>query len=158
MWHSKQDASGGHAGQRKVKQRVDKPDDKRGDKRSDSRIDVTVEPDPGFLNDPGIQYPVVIDPAVTVWTSFDTFTQASIANTDQSGMPELRIGTFDGGATKARSYLHFDVSAFRGTRILSSRLWLYEFWSYSCSARDWEVWDTALVGTGTRWSNQPNPF
>src|SRR6185369_1645688 len=75
-----------------------------------------------------------------------------------SGQPELRLGTYDGGTTKARSYLHFDVSRFRGTRVQSAKLWLYATHSYSCSARNWEVWDTALVGTGTRWSNQPNPY
>lgn len=50
------------------------------------------------------------------------------------------------------------MSAFRGARVLASRLWLYEFHSFSCSPRNWQVWSTPLVGTGTRWANQPQPW
>ncbi|HVK20012.1 MAG TPA: DNRLRE domain-containing protein [Actinokineospora sp.] len=140
--------SGGHAKLRKVGKAV-----QRG-AFTDVLIDVAAD----FLGAADTQYPVTVDPAVTVWTNFDTFVQSSIANTDQSGSTELRIGTYDGGTTKARSYLHFDMTPFRGTHVLSSTLWLYENWSYSCSARNWEVWSTPLVGTGTRWSNMPAPW
>ncbi|MGW3961041.1 RICIN domain-containing protein [Amycolatopsis sp. NPDC005003] len=152
MWDAKVDPrSGDPAG----KVRVGKT---TAPKAKAAGVDVTVTPDSSYFGDPARAYPVTVDPGVTIWTSFDTFTQSSIANTDQSGQPELRLGTFDGGTTKARSYLHFDVSRFRGTRVQSAKLWLYATHSYSCSARNWEIWDTALVGTGTRWSNQPNPY
>lgn len=121
-------------------------------------LNVTLAPEAGYFADPARAYPVTVDPGLTVWTNFDTFTQSNILNTDQSGQPDLRIGTFDGGATKARSYLHFDASRFRDTRIDAATLQLYATHSYSCSARNWEVWDTDLVGTGTRWANQPPPF
>lgn len=121
-------------------------------------VAATVTADAAFLADPARQYPVTIDPGITIWTNFDTFTQSNIANTDQSGQTELRLGTYDGGTTKARSYLHFDVSRFRGNKVLQSNLNLYAIHSSGCQPRNWEVWDTALVGTGTRWSNQPNPY
>ncbi|HET9143025.1 MAG TPA: DNRLRE domain-containing protein, partial [Actinophytocola sp.] len=160
MWDSRTDrASGGPARKVKVAQRTqtknkgnNAPAGTPGD-----QVDVTLEPETSFLDDSATQYPVIVDPGVTVWTNFDTFTQSG-TTTDQSGSPELRIGTWNGGANVARSYLHFDMSAFRGTRILGSTLWLYATHSYSCNARWWEVWSTPLVGTGTRWSNQPAPW
>ncbi|WP_409490264.1 RICIN domain-containing protein [Amycolatopsis sp. cmx-11-12] len=121
-------------------------------------LGLNVTPDAGYFADPARAYPVIVDPGVSVWTNFDTFTQSNIATIDQSGATELRIGTYDGGATKARSYLHFDVSRFRGTQIDSATLSLWGNHSYSCSPRNWEIWDTALVGTGTRWANQPAPL
>lgn len=151
MWDTEVDSrSGDHAKRRKVGKQVRA--------KAAGAAEIQLDADAAFLRDPGTKYPVTIDPAVTVWANFDTFTQSNILNTDQSGMGELRLGTYDGGATKARSYLHFDMSAFRGTRVLSSTLWLYAVHSYSCSARNWEVWSTPLVGTGTRWANQPAPW
>lgn len=155
MWDARWDEkAGGPAKRVKVKQRKDvKPK-----VAAQERVDVTVEPADGYLDDPNVKYPVIVDPGVSVYTNFDTFTQSNIANTDQSGMGELRLGTYDGGATKARSYMHFDMSPFRGTRVLNSTLWMYATHSWSCNARNWEVWSTPLVGTGTRWSNQPAPW
>ncbi|MFL6145144.1 MAG: RICIN domain-containing protein [Labedaea sp.] len=158
MWDARVDEkSGNPVKPAKVKQRKDKKQ-RRAGKGGEEVTEVTVEPADGYLDDPGVRYPVTIDPSVGVYTYFDTFTESDILNTDQSGMGELRVGSYNGGSVKARSYLHFDMSAFRGARIFSSKLWLYETWSYSCSARNWEVWSTPLVGTGTRWVNQPAPW
>lgn len=121
-------------------------------------LGLNVTPDAAYFADPARAYPVIVDPGVSLWTNFDTFTQSNIATTDQSAATELRIGTYDGGATKARSYLHFDVAQFRGTQIESATLSLWANHSYSCSPRNWEIWDTEPVDTGTRWANQPPPF
>ncbi|WP_125786527.1 RICIN domain-containing protein [Amycolatopsis sp. WAC 01375] len=120
-------------------------------------LGLNVTPDAGYFADPARSYPVIVDPGVSVWTNFDTFTQSNIATTDQSGATELRIGTYDGGATKARSYLHFDVARFRGAAIESATLSLWGNHSYSCSPRNWEIWDSLPADTGTRWANQPPP-
>lgn len=121
-------------------------------------LDLVLTPDPGFFTDPATRFPVTIDPAVSVaYNTFDTFTQSGFT-TDQSTSTELRLGTYNGGTSKARTYIHFPVGQFIGKRVLDAKLWLYATHSYSCSARNWEVWDTALVGTGTRWTNQPAPY
>lgn len=160
MWDARVDGQTGLlAKPAKVKQRKDaKPKVKTAQGKDRETVDITVEPADGYLDDPNVKYPVTIDPGATIWANFDTFTQSNITNSDQSGMGELRLGTYDGGTTKARSYLHFDMSQFRGTTILESKLWLYATHSWSCGARNWQIWSTPLVGTGTRWSNQPAPW
>ena len=37
-------------------------------------------------------------------------------------------------------------------------MWLYQFHANLCAQTGWEVWSTPLVGTGTRWANQPAPW
>lgn len=121
-------------------------------------LDIALQPDLGFLTDPATVYPVTVDPSVSVvYNSFDTFTQSGTTS-DQSTATQLSMGTYNAGTTKARTYLHFPVGQFIGKRIIGANLWMYATHSYSCSARNWEVWDTALVGTGTRWTNQPPPY
>lgn len=120
---------------------------------------VQLVPDLGWLLAPGRAFPVTVDPtyaAVTNTSTFDTFTQSNIANTDQSGGTELKTGTFDGGATKARTYLSFNVAPFAGKAIQSATLSMYETYSYSCTPATVNVNGlTANVSTATRWLNQP---
>ncbi|MFE2108123.1 ricin-type beta-trefoil lectin domain protein [Kitasatospora sp. NPDC059463] len=110
--------------------------------------------DPAFLADPGTRYPVTIDPVVDVGTNFDTFVQTDFG-TDQSSSTELKVGTYNGGAVKARSFLHFPGGGFNGKQILNAKLYLANFHSYSCSPRKWEVWAAQYASTGSRWGNQP---
>ncbi|MFC5054308.1 RHS repeat-associated core domain-containing protein [Saccharothrix xinjiangensis] len=124
---------------------------------ADGEARLGLEPAPGFFADPSVRYPVTIDPAVSLDTSFDTFTRSDITSVDQSARTELRIGSPDAGVTKARSYLNFDVARFQGKRIIDAKLSLYAIHSAGCTERNWEVWDSPPVSTSTRWSNQPNP-
>ncbi|MFF2660042.1 ricin-type beta-trefoil lectin domain protein [Kitasatospora sp. NPDC058032] len=110
--------------------------------------------DPAFLTDPGTSFPVTIDPVVDVGTNFDTFVQTDY-NTDQSSATELKVGTYNGGAVKARSFLHFPGGGFNGKQIINAKLYLANFHSFSCSPRKWEVWAAQYASTGSRWSNQP---
>jgi RHS repeat-associated protein len=116
--------------------------------------DLKLTADEAFLKAKDTQYPVVVDPVVDLGPTYDKYVQTG-TTADTGGAAELRLGTFDGGATVARSYFNFDMSQFRGRRIHSARLNLYEWHAWSCSARDWEIWDTGLVGSGTNWNSQP---
>ncbi|MFK0195862.1 DNRLRE domain-containing protein [Kitasatospora sp. NPDC090308] len=111
-------------------------------------------PDAAFLADTRTQFPVTVDPAVDFGTSFDTFVQKGISS-DQSSATELKLGTYDGGTTVARSFLHFPVSGLKGRQILGAKLNLYNFHSWSCSAADWQVVATNPASTDTRWTAQP---
>ncbi|WP_285751025.1 RICIN domain-containing protein [Lentzea sp. NBRC 105346] len=110
--------------------------------------------DENLLQAKDTQYPVVIDPAVDIGPQYDKYVQTGTVR-DTGGDTDLRLGTFDGGATIARSYFNFDVSQLKGRRIHSARLYLYEWHSWSCDARGWELWDTGLINSGTNWGNQP---
>jgi hypothetical protein len=118
---------------------------------------LVVSPDPTWLADPARVYPVVIDPSVNKTTTGDTFVQSNIANTPQGSSTELRAGTYD-GSTKARSLLAFSMSGLAGTQILSATLKLYEFWSWSCSARQVNVYrvTSSWSESSTVWGTQPS--
>ncbi len=120
-----------------------------------ARVSLDVTPDPVFLQDLQVQFPVVVDPEVRFSTTFDTYVQSNIVNTDQSGQPDLRLGTYDGGATKARSFLHFEAGQVAGSQVLSSSLDLYAFHSFSCDRRNWRVWYSGAASTASRWASQP---
>lgn len=115
---------------------------------------VRLVPDEGFLTDPGTVFPVVVDPSVNIKVGFDTYVQSG--NTyDSSTATEIRLGTYDGGATVARSFLQFNTAAIAGKVVSAARLDLYAFHSWSCSARNWQVWHTNSVSSATRWTSQP---
>ncbi|MFK4191364.1 DNRLRE domain-containing protein [Streptomyces sp. NPDC033754] len=117
-------------------------------------VDLTLTPDAAFLADPATKFPVTVDPAVNIGASFDTFVQQGYA-TDQSAATELKLGN-NGSGQVARSFLAFPMSKITGKVIKSASLNLYNFHSWSCSARSWEVWDTSSASTGSRWTAQPN--
>ncbi|MGY1843128.1 DNRLRE domain-containing protein [Modestobacter sp. SYSU DS0875] len=117
-------------------------------------VELDLAPEEEFLQDAATEYPVVVDPEQNYTGWFDTWVQHGYS-TDQSGSPELRIGTFDGGATVARSFINLDMGGMKGKLIQHATLSLYNWHSWSCSARNWEVWSTDQAGTGTRINTQP---
>ncbi len=70
---------------------------------------LVLTPDAGFLNDPKTVYPVTIDPSQSAGANFDAFVQNTYSS-DQSAATELKLGSYDGGTTRAKSYLRFDGS------------------------------------------------
>jgi YD repeat-containing protein len=145
-------------------------DPRSGEPTSPSKVRVTVSqanpgtavlsvtPDPGWLADPARVFPVTVDPtyaAVQVFASFDTWV-ATNYSTDQSTSTELKAGTYDGGTTKARSFLTFPIAGkFAGVDVAAASLSLYETHSFSCTAKPLEVWWAAGASTATRWGSQP---
>ena len=121
---------------------------------AEDTVEVALTPDASFLADPDTVYPVVVDPEVQFASVFDTFVQTGI-NSDQSGATELRIGTYNGGQTVARSFLNFDLGMLAGKQILNAQLYLYNFYSATCSPNAWNVFPTNPANTGTRINNQP---
>ncbi|MGW0435028.1 DNRLRE domain-containing protein [Micromonospora sp. NPDC003197] len=121
-----------------------------------AKTTLVLTPDQGFLTDLATTYPVTIDPSQTIGVNFDAFVQSSYSS-DQSASTELKLGTYDGGTTKARSFLRFDnVNGWLWDKhVQSATLSLWEFHSYSCTAKSWEAWRVGAVSTATRWSAQP---
>lgn len=119
---------------------------------------LSVTPDAGWLADPGRVFPVTIDPTYAtkaVAPSFDTWVATNYPNNDKSSDPELKVGTYDGGVTKARSFITFPIGPYRGYDIVSANLSLFESWSFSCTARSVSAWWASPADTSTRWGNQP---
>ncbi|MGF1663064.1 MAG: DNRLRE domain-containing protein [Kineosporiaceae bacterium] len=124
--------------------------------RDDGSPGVRVVPDPGWVAE--AVFPITVDPSYasgSVGPSSDTFVQSGIS-TPQGSSTELKIGTFDGGSTVARSFLSFPNSGVSGKSIQSATLTLWATHSYSCSARNWTSSAAGLASESTtNWSNQP---
>ncbi|MFF3646953.1 DNRLRE domain-containing protein [Streptomyces sp. NPDC002564] len=148
--------------------------DKRSGERSNSTpvdmklsqdgdtVELTLTPDSRFLADPDTQYPVTIDPATDgLSTLFDTFVQQG-DTTDQSASTDLKLGWPGDWADVAkkqkrvaRSYMTWDTSIFADALVDKAELSLYNYHSWSCEERGWEVWAAGAADTKTRWTSQP---
>ncbi|WP_167402566.1 DNRLRE domain-containing protein [Micromonospora viridifaciens] len=129
--------------------------DKKVSAAKAGRLAMTLTPDERWLTDSKTVFPVTIDPAVTLKPGFDAFVQSDYTS-DQSAATELKLGTFDGGKTKARSFLRFDgLDWLKGKHVQAATLYLWNFHSWSCTGARWETWQTLHAGTATRWTNQP---
>ncbi|MFB8128593.1 DNRLRE domain-containing protein [Streptomyces mirabilis] len=117
-------------------------------------ITITLTPDAEFLADEKTQFPVTIDPSINVGSSFDTFVEEGYT-TDESAATELKIGN-NGSGQKARSFLSFPMKNITGKQITAAKLNLYEFLSWSCTAKGWDVYSTGAASTSTRWTGQPS--
>ncbi|WP_434597657.1 DNRLRE domain-containing protein [Streptomyces sp. A5-4] len=109
-----------------------------------------------FDQDP--TYPVTVDPTTTLAVTTDTWVATNYTDSQVSS-DELKTGTYDAGATKARSYLKFDVAAFKGKRITDTNLGLYSYYSSTCQTtgsgtqvrRITGSWDSSTI----TWGAQP---
>ncbi|MER7456515.1 LamG-like jellyroll fold domain-containing protein [Micromonospora sp. NPDC126480] len=119
------------------------------------RTVMELTPDANFLARPDLTFPVTIDPPTSLSPSFDAFVQNSYSS-DQSGSADLKLGySNDGGTFYARSYLRFNTTGFAGSRIITAKLRLWNYHSWSCTAASWEAWRTDYVDSSVRWTNQP---
>lgn len=118
--------------------------------------DLIITPDAQLLADPNTEWPVVIDPSPSPFgPTLDLFVESDYTS-DQSGSTELRLGTFDGGSTKARSLMRFNSQQYLwGKHVQSASLKLWNFHSWSCTSKDWQVWSVGYFYTAARWTNQP---
>ncbi|MFG2261183.1 DNRLRE domain-containing protein [Streptomyces mirabilis] len=146
MWDAQTDKnSGEHTHQAKVGVKVAQDGD---------TITITLTPDAEFLADEKTQFPVIIDPSINVGSSFDTFVEQGYT-TDESAATELKIGN-NGSSQVARSFLSFPMKNITGKQITAAKLNLYEFHSWSCTAKGWDVYSTGAASTSTRWTSQPS--
>ncbi len=115
-----------------------------------------LKPDMGFLNDPALTYPVIIDPSTSLTATADTWV-ASEYTSSQWTSTMLKVGTYDGGANRSRSLLSFNTSSLTGKHIISANLNLWEFHSWSCSATTMNVYRlTSAFNSSTVYTNQPS--
>lgn len=121
-----------------------------------NEVAIALTPQPDFLQADDTTYPVVIDPDVNFIRGFDTYVLSGFSNA-RSGETELDVGTYNGGANVARAFVHFPISPIVGKQVLDADLYLYNFHSWSCTPRTWEVWSTwgAQANASTVWGNQP---
>lgn len=118
---------------------------------------LVLRPDPAFLADPATVYPVTIDPAGTLGANLSNYVASDYPNQNYDGDSQLKVGTYNGGATVDRSFVHFDDSSIKGLQVTSATLNLYEVWSWSCNPAPMYVEGAGNMLPGTTWNHQP-PF
>ncbi|MGJ3560538.1 DNRLRE domain-containing protein [Streptomyces sp. INA 01156] len=121
---------------------------------------LVLTPDHSFLQDPDVRYPVTVDPTNTLLGPVtDTWVQDAAYPTSQRGSTELKAGTYN-GSERARSYLKFDTTRFRGKRVIDADLRLFSHWSSTCSTDNAGIqvrrvtsdWDPSAIS----WAKQPS--
>ncbi len=133
---------------------VDQPSGVRARAREGSLVSLSV--DENFLTGAGTTYPVTVDPSTTVYTG-DTWVQTPTYPSSQATSQELKVGTYNGGTDKARSFMNFGTTVWVGKDITSATLVMRNFYSGSCTGGDIRVnrittpWDSSTL----TWSNQP---
>jgi RHS repeat-associated protein len=120
---------------------------------------ITLTPEQGWLTDPARVFPITIDPtyaSANVTTTFDTYVSKQYPTATYPTSTELRVGTYNDGVDAARSFLSFPLASFGGKAIVSASLSLYEFHSWSCTAKPFYSYGTAgQPSSSSSWSNMP---
>ena len=124
---------------------------------------LTVVPDQRLLTDPGVSFPLHIDPDFsagrTGWTKvFSGKPGQSYWNGGPDGAL-AKAGRCDwpgcNGIGVARSFFRFDVRRAAGRNVIAAELNIFEEHAPSCGARVVDLSYTGDVGAGTTWNNQP---
>ncbi len=116
---------------------------------------VTLTPPASYFSDPDIQYPVTIDPTVTIADAGDTYIRSDFPSTKYQSATELQVGTYNGGTSVARSYLNFSTAGWENQDVTAASLKLWEFHSYSCTASKMLVFASGVESSSTDWDSHP---
>jgi large repetitive protein len=148
----------------------DQVDAKSGNRVSESPVAMTVTqkgsgkavltltPDQDWLASGDRKFPITIDPTYasgSMTTTSDTYVSSAYPTASYASSTELRVGTYNGGGDKYRSFLKFDFSSYKNLDVTSASLSLYEFHSYSCTAKPFYVYSSAATDSSTTWNTQP---
>ncbi|WP_157248887.1 DNRLRE domain-containing protein [Nonomuraea typhae] len=131
---------------------------------------LTFVPDPRFLRDPGVTYPVTLSAVASDWTQLpvgnDTFVNNSAYQDGyaNSGAYHLQAGKTNSGSVRWRTYIRFEEipedSPLRGGRVTNADLILWNIASNDCgervgsgitARRVTQRWDVSTL----TWNNQP---
>ena len=72
-----------------------------------------------FFDDPDLVYPVIVDPAVSLSSSLDTYVSSAYPSTDFQSSTDLLVGSPDAGVSKYRSFLNFSSAGWQDQDVIS---------------------------------------
>ncbi|MDR6974882.1 hypothetical protein J2X68_001560 [Streptomyces sp. 3330] len=125
---------------------------------------LSIVPDADLLTDPDTVYPVFVDPTIygktKNWTTaYKKYPSSSFydgANYN-SGTTEARVGFESTTWGLSRSFFRLGWStSIKGAHVSSASIRLRETYSWSCSARETQLWLTSGISSKTTWNNQPD--
>ncbi|MGC4814282.1 DNRLRE domain-containing protein [Micromonospora sp. DT228] len=117
----------------------------------------------GLLGRPDTLFPVFIDPTLnsgeTAWAT--VYAQNPNTNTwngtnFNSGTTVTRVGYEKDSPFRARSFWRMGFSSsLRGATVSTASFKIFNNYSYSCTARELQLWLTGAISSGTTWNKQP---
>ncbi|MEV4539349.1 hypothetical protein AB0J82_36810 [Asanoa sp. NPDC049518] len=117
--------------------------------------ELVLTPDLAWMTDSATVWPVTIDPAISsLGTTFDTYVREDFTG-DRSGQTDLQVGRAGATGPRARSFIGWDISTFTGGTVSAASVFLWNFYSQTCTPTEWQVWTTGTASTSTRWTSQP---
>ncbi|WP_308402522.1 DNRLRE domain-containing protein [Streptomyces sp. TBY4] len=128
-----------------------------------SALEIT--PDAGMLDAPKTQYPVYIDPwfsgGRTKWVRVDKrYPTTSFYNkdeTDSAGRKNImRVGYESDTGGLSRGLWSMSTGTLAGKTVVKSSFRIDLQWSWSCTKKPVELWNTGSINSGTTWNKQPN--
>ncbi|MEU1542052.1 DNRLRE domain-containing protein [Actinacidiphila glaucinigra] len=125
---------------------------------------LTIKPNRGLLTDEDTVFPVFIDPSFTGhtnnWTTaYEPYPSSSFWNGTNfnDGTDTARVGYESTTRGLSRSFFQLQLSSkLKGAAVSSGDFYAKETYSWSCSARNVEVWRTGSISSGTTWNKQPS--
>lgn len=125
---------------------------------------LTLTPDQELLTGEDTTYPLLLDPAVSgsrhSWTiAYKKYPNSSFfngANWD-NGTTTARVGYENETNGLGRSFFRMNAANLWSTNkvVTSSTFQIKNTWSWSCTNRPVEMWETGAISASTTWNNQP---
>ncbi|MGW2837775.1 FG-GAP-like repeat-containing protein [Streptomyces sp. NPDC001493] len=125
---------------------------------------LAITPDKALLTSAKTVFPVFIDPSLTGKTKNWTTTYKKYPTSSfydganyNTGTTEARVGYESTTGGLSRSYFRLAwTSSIKGATVTKADLRFYETYSWSCSAREMQVWRTGGISSSTTWNNPPS--
>ena len=116
-----------------------------------------LRPSMEFLASPGTQYPVTVDPDITLDPGADAYFTDAAPNAGFSSDYKLHVGS-NNGTNRYRSFVNFDTSEQAGLAVVNAKLRLYQYGAGSCDPKRMDVLmaTSDWAGTGRTWNTQPS--
>lgn len=149
MWDARRDAAGRPARTERLDVVV-----------SSGATELVITPDARWLADPATEYPVVLDPSVTLTRSSDTYVESGAnANTNFNGSTDLIFGARNtgSGVVGLRAFATFNTNGLVGKHVLSAKVKVWNWQANSCTTNATYIepvtsaWNPAAV----TWNSQP---
>jgi len=117
----------------------------------------------GLLSDPQARFPVFVDPTIHPrtlnWTvAYEPHPNAGFWNgvNYNDGTAEARVGHENDTGGTARSFWRMNYSSsLKGAEITGAKFKVLNNHSWSCEKREFQLWMTGAISSGTTWKKQP---
>lgn len=117
----------------------------------------------GLLTGPDVTFPVFLDPTINAGEQAWLFVSKSHANSNfmngtgyNGGTSDARVGHEDDTGVTARSFWRMAFANIKTAEVSSATFKVLNNHSWSCTTREFQLYRTGAISTGTTWNKQPS--